>query len=76
MNDMMNNFLGVVFTMARWAGIFLAVFGAYNLVTSFTEDRPEEKKKAIGLIIGGIALTALKSIIDATNLLNSTGNIT
>lgn len=71
MQPMMNNFIDVICTMARWAGIFIAIFGIYNLVSTFTEDRPEDKKKAIGQIVGGVALIALKYIIEMAGILNA-----
>lgn len=68
MNDIMMKFVDLICTMATWAGIFIAIFGIYNLVSTFTEDRPEDKKKAIGQIVGGGALIGLRALIDATGI--------
>lgn len=70
MEPMMQNFVDVICSMARWAGIFIGIFGIYNLVSTFTEDRPEDKKKAIGQIVGGVALIALKSIVEMSGIMN------
>ena len=71
MDALMQNFVTLICTMARWAGIFIAIFGIYNLVSTFTEDRPEDKKKAIGQIVGGVALIGLETLINATGILQS-----
>lgn len=63
-DTLMSNVIGILLTIARYAGIALLVYGIYEVVMSFMQQQPEAKTKGIIMAICGIVLIALKSLVN------------
>ena len=63
-DTLMNNVIGILLTIARYAGIALLVYGIYEVVMSFMQQQPEAKTKGIIMAICGVVLIALKTLVN------------
>ena len=63
-DKLMNNVIGILLTIARYAGIALLVYGIYEVVMSFMQQQPEAKTKGIIMAICGVVLIALKTLVN------------
>lgn len=65
MDTMMGGIIGVVFTMARYVGIFLLVYGIWMTIQGFKDDTVDGKIKGITMCVIAIALISLKTLVSA-----------
>lgn len=68
--SLMGNILGILLTITRYVGIAMTVFGVYNIVMSFTQDRPEERIKGVTFALAGVVMIGLKTVLSAMGILN------
>ena len=61
----MKTVLGYMFTVTKWAGIALILFGVYEVVMSFMQNQPEAKTKGIIMAVAGAVMIGLKPIVEA-----------
>ena len=69
--EIMGSVLGIIFTVAMYIGIILAVWGLFQLVMSLKNDDAEAKSRATQLMVVGIVLIGLKGL--ASVLLSKIG---
>ena len=60
--EIMGTVLGIIFTVAMYIGIILAVWGLFQLVMSLKNDDAEAKSRATQLMVVGIVLIGLKGL--------------
>lgn len=60
--EIMGTVLGIIFTVAVYIGIILAVWGLFQLVMSLKNDDAEAKSRATQLMVVGIVLIGLKGL--------------
>lgn len=65
MDTMMGGIIGVVFTMARYVGVFLLVYGIWMTIQGFKDDTVDGKIKGITMCVIAIALISLKTLVSA-----------
>lgn len=65
----MGNLLTFLFTIMRFAGAAVTVFGAFAFFSSIHNDQPEQKKQGIMTIIAGICMVALPSVLKIIGIL-------
>lgn len=58
----MGSVLGIIFTIAMWVGVVMAVFGLFSLVLSFKNDDADAKSRATQTFIVGASLIGLKML--------------
>ena len=71
MNQVMGNVLNVVFTVFKYIGVVLALWGAGALIMAFKNEDADSKSRAIMSLVVGVALVALKSLF--STLLSTLG---
>ena len=64
-NALMGKIIGILLTITRFVGVALVVYGVYEIVMSFQAQQPEAKTKGIIMALSGVAMVALKSILQA-----------
>ena len=60
----MGKVLGILLTVAQFAGVALAIWGVVEFVMSLTQDMPEKKTKGVLMLAGGIMLIGVKPLIN------------
>lgn len=70
-NTMMGNVIGILLTITRFVGVALAIYGVYEIVMSFMQNQPEAKTKGIIMALAGVVMIALKSVLQAMNIIGS-----
>lgn len=60
--EIMGTVLGIIFTVAMYIGIILAMWGLFQLVMSLKNDDAEAKSRATQLMVVGIVLIGLKGL--------------
>lgn len=60
--EIMGSVLGIIFTVAMYIGIILAIWGLFQLVMSLKNDDAEAKSRATQLMVVGIVLIGLKGL--------------
>lgn len=66
---MMGKILGILLTITRFVGVALTIYGVYEIVMSFMQQQPEGKTKGIVMALSGVAMIALKSILQGAGIL-------
>lgn len=64
-DDIMSGMLGVIATVARYAGIGLAAIGIWQFVNALQEGDGQGKGRAILFIVAGAAMFLMKSLLTA-----------
>lgn len=67
--SMMGKVLGILLTITRFVGVALTIYGIYEIVMSFMQQQPEGKTKGIIMSLSGVAMIALKSILQTVGIL-------
>lgn len=62
--------LDVVFKVAMYMGIVIAVIGVVSFILAFKDDNAESQSRGIRLAIVGTALIGMKTLIKLTGLIN------
>lgn len=70
-NNMMGNVIGILLTITRFVGVALAIYGVYEIVMSFMQNQPEAKTKGIVMALAGVVMIALKSVLQAMNIIGT-----
>lgn len=65
----MGTFIGMILTIMRWAGLAIAIWGAYMWFSSLKESNPEAQQKAIWVVVAGIGMLALKSVLSMLGII-------
>lgn len=68
--DLMGKIIGILLTITRYVGVALVIYGVYEVVMSFMQNQPEAKTKGIVMALAGVAMIALKSILQATGVIS------
>lgn len=58
-----DSIINLLLTVTKYAGIGLAVFGAYELAMSFLQNQPEAKTKGIIMLIAGVIMVGAPTIL-------------
>lgn len=58
-----SNIINLLLSITKYAGIGLAVFGAYELAMSFLQNQPEAKTKGIIMLIAGVIMFGAPTIL-------------
>lgn len=67
---LMGKIIGIILTIARYAGIALTIWGIIDIVMSFVQQQPEAKTKGIYMALSGVVMIVLKSIISGLGLIS------
>lgn len=66
--SIITNVSGIAFTMFKYIGFFLLVWGVGQLVLAYRNDDSDSKVRAIMAIACGAALFGLKTLFDGLNI--------
>ena len=69
-NALMGKIIGILLTITRFVGVAMIVYGVYEIVISFQQQQPEAKTKGIIMALSGVAMVALKSILQALGVVS------
>ena len=64
-DNIMGGFLGVIATVARYAGIGLAAIGIYQFIHALQEGDGQGKGRAVLFIIAGAAMFLMRNLLEA-----------
>ena len=70
LDNLMGSIIGMMLTIARYAGMGLTVWGIVKTVMAYKDDNTNEITQGIRLAIVGIFLIALKSILSGLGLVS------
>ena len=70
LDSLMGAIIGMMLTIARYAGMGLTVWGVVKTVMAYKDDNTNEITQGIRLAIVGIFLIALKSILSGLGLVS------
>jgi len=60
--------INLLLSITKYAGIGLAVFGAYELAMSFLQNQPEAKTKGIIMLIAGVIMFGAPTILQTIGI--------
>lgn len=63
-----DSIINLLLSITKYAGIGLAVFGAYELAMSFLQNQPEAKTKGIIMLIAGVIMFFAPTILSAMGM--------
>lgn len=66
--QLMGKIIGILFTITRFVGVALVVYGVYEIVMSFMQNQPEAKTKGIIMALAGVVMIGLKTILGPNGL--------
>lgn len=69
LTNLMGSIIGMMLTIARYAGMALTIWGIVKTVMAYKDDNVNEITQGIRLAIVGIFLVALKSILTGVGIL-------
>lgn len=61
-NNIMKNIISLLFTISKYVGMALIIYGVYEIVMSFMQQQPEAKTKGIVMALCGAAMTMLQEL--------------
>lgn len=67
-DSLVGGIMGMMLTIARYAGMALTVWGIVKAVMAFKDDNTNEMTQGIRLAVVGAVLVALKSVLSALGL--------
>ena len=70
LDSLMGGLIGMMLTIARYAGMGLTVWGIIKTVMAYKDDNTNEITQGIRLAVVGIFLIALKSILSGLGLVS------
>lgn len=72
--DVLENFIGLLETVFQAVGVVLAIWGFIQLVLAIRNDDPDSKTRATTQAIVGIVLLAIPSLVDSLGLIDYIGS--
>lgn len=70
-DSLIGSAIGVILTFIRGVGVILLVWGFAQLILAFKNEDADSKSRAIMAIMVGVALTALKTLLKAMNIISA-----
>ena len=64
MDDIFDKLLDIIFDIAFYVGAVIVVIGIFNFVLAMKDENADGQSRGIKFIVVGIALVALKSLVD------------
>ena len=68
--SLIGGILDVIFKIAQWFGIVIAVIGLFMFLYSFKDENAEAQGRGVKLAIVGMALIGLRFIVKMTGLIS------
>ena len=69
MGDIVGSIISFILDIARYVGVALLVFGLYQLYTSFKDENPDGKIKAVTFCMTAVGLITLKTVLKAVGVI-------
>ena len=68
--SVMGGILDIIFNIAFYIGVVIAVIGVVSFVLAFKDDNAESQSRGVRLAIVGIVLIGIKALIKMTGLIS------
>lgn len=68
-DQVMNGVLNIIFEVAKYVGIVLAVSGIFQLILAYKDDNADGQSRAVRLVVVALILLGLKTLVKMTGLI-------
>lgn len=67
--QVMNGVINIIFEVAKYVGIVLAVSGIFQLILAYKDDNADGQSRAVRLVVVALVLLGLKTLVQLTGLI-------
>jgi len=68
-DQVMNGVIEIIFEVAKYVGIVLAVSGIFQLILAYKDDNADGQSRAVRLVVVALVLLGLKTLVELTGLI-------
>lgn len=65
----MKGVINIIFEVAKYVGIVLAVSGIFQLILAYKDDNADGQSRAVRLVVVALVLLGLKTLVKLTGLI-------
>lgn len=68
-DQVMNGVIDIIFEVAKYVGIVLAVSGIFQLILAYKDDNADGQSRAVRLVVVALVLLGLETLVGLTGLI-------
>lgn len=68
-DQVMKGVINIIFEVAKYVGIVLAVSGIFQLILAYKDDNADGQSRAVRLVVVALVLLGLKTLVQLTGLI-------
>ena len=68
-DQVMTGVINIIFEVAKYVGIVLAVSGIFQLILAYKDDNADGQSRAVRLVVVALVLLGLKTLVQLTGLI-------
>lgn len=68
-DSVLKGVLDIIFEVAKYVGIVLAVSGIFQLILAYKDDNADGQSRAVRLVVVALVLLGLKTLVQGTGLI-------
>ncbi|MGN0671728.1 MAG: hypothetical protein ACI4KE_03770 [Anaerovoracaceae bacterium] len=68
-DQVMKGVINIIFEVAKYVGIVLAVSGIFQLILAYKDDNADGQSRAVRLVVVALVLLGLKTLVKMTGLI-------
>lgn len=68
-DQVMKGVINIIFEVAKYVGIVLAVSGIFQLILAYKDDNADGQSRAVRLVVVALVLLGLKTLVKLTGLI-------